>query len=225
MRLIDLSMTITEHWRWGYNRTLRHTLENGDDFRTSVLQLPAHAFTHVDTPLHCKPGGGPALDELDIGCYSGEAAVIDLSDIKPDQKITVERIKQNVNHIRQGDIILLKTCWDKQRDPQTKEYWTDAPFVSEEASVWLREQKPKAVGFDFPQDVILKQAATYVGCLPLSQSPTHIYLLMNDILLIEYLAGMSQITEKRIQFLALPLKLAGVEGCPVRAVALESWEE
>ncbi|HML33081.1 cyclase family protein [Sporomusa sphaeroides] len=224
MKLIDLSMTITEHWRWGYSRSLRHTLENGDDFRTSVLQLPAHAFTHVDTPLHCKQGA-PALEQLDVGCYSGEAAVIDLSDSKPDQEITVERIKQHAEHVKSGDIILLKTCWDTRRDPQTKEYWTDAPFVSEAAAVWLYEQKPKAVGFDFPQDVILKQAATYVGCLPMSQSPTHIHLLMKDIVLIEYLAGMSQITQKRIQFLALPLKLAGVEGCPVRAVAIDNWQE
>ena len=66
MKLIDLSFPIRDHWRWGYKQSLKHTLEAGDDFRASVMTLPAHAFTHVDTLLHCKPGGAPALDELPI---------------------------------------------------------------------------------------------------------------------------------------------------------------
>ena len=47
MELIDLSFPIRDHWRWGYKQSLKHTLEAGDDFRASVMTLPAHAFTHV----------------------------------------------------------------------------------------------------------------------------------------------------------------------------------
>lgn len=222
MELIDLSFPIRDHWRWGYKQSLKHTLEAGDDFRASVMTLPAHAFTHVDTLLHCKPGGAPALDELPVDTCSGAAAVIDLSHIGADHKITADDLKTNAKDIREGDIIILKTCWDKKRDIQSKEYWTDAPFVSEEAADWLYAQKPKAVGFDFPQDEILKQAATYKGCLPMSESTTHYALLLKGVFLIEYLAGLDQITEDRITFMALPLRLVGVEGCPVRAVAVKS---
>ena len=110
MELIDLSFPIRDHWRWGYKQSLKHTLEAGDDFRASVMTLPAHAFTHVDTLLHCKPGGAPALDELPVDTYSGAAAVIDLSHIGADHKITADDLKTNAKDIREGDIIILKTC-------------------------------------------------------------------------------------------------------------------
>ena len=222
MELIDLSFPIKDHWRCGYKQTLKNTLENGDDFRSSVMTLPAHAFTHVDTLLHCKPGGAPALDELPVDTYSGSASIIDLSFVDAGHKITATDLEEHAKDIKAGDIILLKTCWDKKRDVQSKEYWSDAPFVSEEAANWLLAKSPKAVGFDFPQDEILRQAATYKGCLPMSASTTHYALLLKGVFLIEYLAGLDQIKQDRITFMALPLKLVGVEGCPVRAVAIKS---
>ena len=56
MPLIDLSMSIQPHWRWqiGTSRALAH--EKGDPFQATVLTVPLHAFTHVDTPLHIEPG-------------------------------------------------------------------------------------------------------------------------------------------------------------------------
>ena len=95
MKLIDLSFPIQQHWRWGYDRVLKNTLEAGDDFRTSVMTLPAHAFTHVDTLLHCKPGGAPAIDELPVDNYCGTASIIDLSYVEADHKITVEDLEVN----------------------------------------------------------------------------------------------------------------------------------
>lgn len=222
MKMIDLSFMIQEHWRWGFTRTLKNRLEDGDDFRTSVFTLPAHCYTHVDTLLHCKPGGAPAIDELPVDTYSGEAVVIDLSYVGADHEITVEDLETHAPEIKEGDIVLLKTCWDTKRNIQSKEYWTDTPFVSEEAANWLCKKNPKAVGFDFPQDKILKQAATYKGCLPMSESTTHYALLLKGIFLIEYLAGLDKITSNRVQFIALPLKIAGAEGCPVRAVAVNN---
>lgn len=221
MNMVDLSFPIQPHWRWGFNTTLKHRLEDGDDFRASVFNLPAHCFTHVDTLLHCKPGGAPAIEELPVDTYSGEAAIIDLSYMDADHEITVEDLEKHAPEIKEGDIIILKTCWDTKRDIQGQDYWTDSPFVSEEAANWLYDKKPKAVGFDFPQDGILKQAATYKGCLPMSESTTHYALLLKGIFLIEYLAGMAQIHSSRVQFIALPLRIVGAEGCPVRAVAIE----
>ena len=116
MKIIDLSFPIQTHWRWGYEQKFKHLLENGDDFRASVMTLPAHAFTHVDTLLHCKPGGALAIDELPVDTYCGDAAVIDLSYIEQDHEITVADLEEHAKDIKKGDIILLKTCWDTKRD-------------------------------------------------------------------------------------------------------------
>ena len=55
----------------------------------------------------------------------------------------------------------------------------------------------------------------------MSESTTHYALLLKGVFLIEYLAGMQQIKDSRIRFMALPLNIVGAEGSPVRAVAVE----
>jgi arylformamidase len=219
MRRIDLSMTIKDHWRWKIDHTLRHDFERGDDFRSSILNIGAHAFTHVDTPLHCKPGSY-TLEGMDVFAYSGIASIIDLSFIRPNEEITLNHVLQDSSHVVPGEIILLKTCWDLQRDPNSKEYWTQAPYVSDEAALWLKEMNPKAVGFDFPQDYPLR-FIDRGGNFTLEESTTHKYLLLNGILHIEYLCNMAKIKKNRVELICLPLKLEGFEGAPARAVALE----
>ncbi len=224
MKLIDLSFPIREHWRWGFQLTLKHRLEDGDAFRSTVMTLPSHCYTHVDTLLHCKPGGAPALDELPVDAWSGKASVLDLTPvIRQDHAISRDDILKALPATHEkGDILLLKTCWETQRDISSKEYWTDAPYVTQEAARALLELAPRAVGFDFPQDVILKEAATRKGCLPMDGSTTHQELLLKGVFLIEYLCNLGALTRPRIDLLALPLRVVGGEGSPVRAVAVES---
>ncbi|MBP2625685.1 MAG: hypothetical protein H6Q68_396 [Firmicutes bacterium] len=218
MKIIDLSMTIKNHWRWNVTQTFRHHFDRGDDFRTSILQIPAHAFTHVDTSLHCQ-AGGPTLDQLDVFSYSGPATVIDLTFIQPNQEITAEHIRDNAGHVAEGDVILLKTCWDTHYEPDSKEYWTEAPYISDKASIWLNSIKPRVIGFDFPQDYAIKSITR--SSFTLEESTAHKHLLCNGVLFVEYLCNMSQISQEKVKFIALPLKLEGFEGGPVRAIAIE----
>ncbi|MBP1933353.1 cyclase family protein [Ammoniphilus resinae] len=221
MNVIDLSMTIRNHWRWKIEHVVQDFKE-GNDFRSSAFYMGAHAFTHVDTPLHCKSGEA-TIEQMAVDSYSGEAAVIDLSYKKPDDPITVEDL-QKAEHVRMNEkIILLKTCWDLHFSPDSKEYWIRAPYVTEEAAIWLRDKKPMVVGFDFPQDYPMKLIEG--GKFSLKEMPTHIHLLNEGILLVEYLCNMSQITGNRVQFLCLPLKFENSEGAPARAIVIENEEE
>ncbi|MDQ0218074.1 cyclase family protein [Peribacillus cavernae] len=216
---IDLSMTIKNHWRWKIDQELHHDFEQGDDFRTSIFKMGAHAFTHVDTPLHCKPDS-ITLGEIEVDAYSGSAAVVNISYKKADQPITVEDLLENGKHIQDNDIIILKTCWDDYYSPYSKEYWTESPYVTEGAAKWLRDKKPRVVGFDFPQDYNLKlvnQGSNW----KLEELTSHEYLLNNDILHIEYMCNMSKIKKDRIELICLPLKLEGFEGGPARVIAIE----
>lgn len=219
MKMIDLSMTIKNHWRWKVVHQLRHDFDRGDDMRSSIFEMGAHAFTHVDTPLHCNREG-ITLEKLSVDAYSGSAAIIDISYIKANEKITADDLKKNGTHVQENDIIILKTCWDEHYDPNSKEYWTEAPYVTEEAAKWLLEQKPRAVGFDFPQDYPLK-LIDRGGNFKLDELTTHKYLLNNGILHIEYLCNMKEVKSERIELIALPLKLEGFEGGPARIVAIE----
>ncbi|MET3507605.1 cyclase family protein [Halalkalibacter oceani] len=218
MKMIDVSMTARDHWRWKVTHDITSDFGEDSDFRSSRVQLSAHAFTHVDTPLHCKPGEN-TMEEMAADAYSGEAVVVDLSSKKADEAITVEDL-QNAGIKDHEKIIILKTCWDKTYGYETREFWSKAPYVTMEAAQWLLEKKPEAVAFDFPQDYPLKLIDSK-NPFQVKDMPTHELLLKNGILLIEYLCNLSQVTKERVQFICLPLKLEGFEGAPARAVVIE----
>lgn len=214
MKLIDLSMTIQPHWRWKVSRKLAGDFDKGDPFQISVISMPVHAFTHMDTPLHVQPDR-ITVEKVPIEHLAGPAAVLDLSFVQANQAISSNDLQNAGRHIQPGDIVLLKTGWDLKRDYLTREFWKDAPYLEEAAAAWLSDQDIKAVGFDFPQDYGIRN----IPIAPPDEQPTHHLVLKKGIYLIEYLCNLHQIDVDRVTFYALPLKIAGAEGGPVRAFA------
>jgi kynurenine formamidase len=217
MRLIDLSLTIQPHWRWNIEQ--KHILAHsaGDPYQATVLTLPMHAFTHVDTPLHIKPSE-ITIDEVPLESLIGNAIIFDLSYVDANQKIDRSDLEKVGGHLEKGDIILLKTAWDQRRNPMSREYWSEAPYVGEQAAIWLAKQPIKAVGFDFPQDYAIREIPQRHP-RP-EEMPTHHYILRKGIYLIEYLCNLHQITKQRFTFFAVPLKVCNAEGAPARSLAM-----
>ena len=216
MKLIDLSMSIQTHWRWPVKLEFLQSHEKGTDFQVCALNLSMHTFTHVDTPLHVMPNQ-ITIDQVSLDQLAGPAAILDLK-VGPNQPITEEVLKKAGGHIKPGDIVLLKTGWDLQRDWMTREFWTEAPYVDEKAATWLVGQKIKAVGFDFPQDYHIRDIPARHPRV--EELTTHSIILRRGIYLIEYLCNLHQIKVDRAEIFALPLKIAGAEGAPARVVAV-----
>jgi kynurenine formamidase len=216
MKLIDLTMSIQAHWRWPVKLEYLQGHEEGAEFQTTRINISMHTFTHVDTPLHVMPDQ-ITIDQVPLDQLTGPAAVLNLSDIRPNQAITEEMLKRAGRHVRQGDIVLLKTCWDRQRDWNSREFWTEAPYVDEKAATWLVGQPIKAVGFDFPQDYFIRDIPARHPAV--KELPTHHIILRRGIYLIEYLCNLHQIPVDRAEVYALPLKITGAEGAPARVIA------
>lgn len=53
-----------------------------------------------------------------------------------------------------------------------------------------------------------------------SEFPVHKILLKNDIIIIENICNLAQIDKKKFKLIAIPLKLLGASGSPVRALAI-----
>ena len=49
----------------------------------------------------------------------------------------------------------------------------------------------------------------------------HQTLFRGGVVIVEGLANLDQITQPEVEFIALPLKISGGDGCPVRAIAIE----
>ena len=221
MRIIDLSMPVEEgHFRWPVTRGRKGDFAKGDLFEATTIGTTCHGFTHMDAPSNMV-SGGPTLDDLDLSRVVGPAAVIDLSDISPDQEITSAHLERSASHMQDGQIALFRTCWDGQRDWRTEAYWREAPWMSASACQWLLERRPSAVAFDFPQDWTIRRVLDG-EMRPIKEHVTHDILLRNGVTLIEYLVGTAAIETEHVFLCALPIRIPGSDGAPARVVA---WTE
>jgi kynurenine formamidase len=172
----------------------------------------------MDSPRHFFAGGGTTSD-IPLEVTVGEAAVVDLTPIAPNQTITAERLAAAAGHVRGGDIVVLKSCWDEQRSRRTPEFWTEAPYLSREAALWLLERGPRAVAFDFPQDYTIR-LLLQGEIRPVEEHVTHDVLLKNGVILMEYLCNTAALTAPRTFLCCLPLKVPNADGAPARVIAL-----
>ncbi len=218
-QIIDLTLPIEEHFRWGVERRLKGDLAKGDNFQVTWLGLPVHAFTHMDAPRHMVPQG-PTTSEVGLERVVGEAAVVDLSGIAPDTAIEPALLAEKGTHIRAGDIVLLKTCWDQVASLHAPEFWTTAPYLTREACGWLLDRDIKALGVDFPQDYPIRGLLTGQSA-PITDFVSHDVLLRAGVILIEYLCNLAALETERTFVFALPLKVPEADGAPARVIA---WE-
>ena len=220
MNIIDLSMPVdTGHFRWPVERGKKGDFAGGDLFEASWLRTSCHGFTHMDAPRHMVPGG-PTLDSLDLARVVGPAAIIDLSDVTPKEEITAARLAPAAGHLQSGEIALLRTGWDQQRDWKTEAFWRDAPYLSRCACEWLLDRRPTACAFDFPQDYTIRLLLDG-EVRPIPEHVSHDVLLRNGVTLIEYLVNTMAVPGSRTFLAALPVRLAGADGAPARVIAID----
>jgi kynurenine formamidase len=214
-RIIDLSLPISEDLpRWRVEVTKGFPQHC---YQSTTVKMPIHTATHIDAPLHFIEGGA-SIDQVPLEMTMGEASVVDLSYIGENEGIMPDDLERNGEHIREGDFVLLRTDWP-DRTWGRAEFWSKAPYLTENGARWLAERKPKAVGCDFPQDHVIRRLG---GKEPeRDEFVVHNVFLTKGILNVEYLTNLKSIRVKRCWFMAIPLKFSGLEGSPVRAIAIE----
>lgn len=217
--IIDLSVTIEDHFRWPVERRKKGDHAKGDLAEVTWLGWPVHGFTHMDSPRHYF-ADAITTDDIPLDTTIGDATVFDLEPVEPNEAITPARFAHAANYLQEGDIALMRTCWDTQRSLKDRSFWTAAPYLTRDAALWLLDRKVKAVAFDFPQDYPIRGLLDGKQA-PLEEHVTHDILLRNGVILIEYLGNTKAITQPRVWFCCLPLKVPAADGAPARVIAIE----
>ena len=220
MRVVDLSYPIRSHFRWAVRTELRSSHAKGDLFQATALTISCHAFTHVDAPVHFLPGGRH-IAEVPVDQWVGDAAVVDLNHIGANTEVTGAVLERQAQHVRTGDIVLLRTDWPKRVSVETEGFWRDAPYTGQTACDWLIQRKVKAVGYDYPADYCIRTMIfDPQKTLRREDHTTHYAFFHAGIAVVEYLTNLDQIGVPRCRFVALPLPIQGADGSPVRAIAI-----
>ena len=218
---IDLSHTLEEdipawptHARFG--RTLHESQAHGDVATHYGLTLSEHTGTHMDAPLHFISDGSAhyGTDEIPLDRLAGRAATIDATDLGPDDLFGVDRIEAWAHQhgpIEPKDHVLIRYGWDVRwtTGPEGRRFLEDWPGLSREAAEYLVAMGVSLVGCD---TMAIDAAGT-------TENLAHHALLGNEVYVVENLKNLDRLPPFSY-FMALPLKIKGGSGSPVRAVAL-----
>ncbi|MQL54444.1 cyclase family protein [Acidianus ambivalens] len=169
-----------------------------EDYVIHSLLLSTHTGTHVDVPFHFIRDG-KKLDEIDLTRFSGKAYVLDAEG----KDIHSLELPSSV------DILLIYTGSSKL----WKNGWTMDNYatINEEFAKLIVRKGYKLVGIDSPS---------------IGNSKVHRILLSNEILIVENLSSnLEKIKGKVVDFISLPLPIKGVDGSPIRAIAVVRNDE
>lgn len=185
-----------------------------------------HGGTHIDAPVHFAEGR-QAVDQIPLDRLVGPALVIDVSAAtatNPDYQVTVadlEAFEQAHGRIASDAIVLIRTGYstrwpDAARYLGTAERGADAvaklhfPGLHPDAAKWLVSTRPiKAIGID--------TASIDYGQSTLFES--HRTLYAENIPAFENLTALERLPATGAFVVALPMKIGGGSGAPLRAVA------
>ena len=184
-----------------------------------------HGGTHIDAPVHFAQGA-LSVDRLPLEQLIGEGVVVDVTAPaakNADYLVTVadlEAHERRYGRIPQGAIVLLNTGRaglypDRERYMGTAERGEDAigklhfPGLSKEGAEFLVERRIGAVGIDTPS-IDYGQSKTFEA---------HVTLMTNNIPAFENVADMSLLPPTGATIIALPMKIEGGSGGPLRIVA------
>jgi kynurenine formamidase len=209
--------------------SLRWRSRNGN--RTSTLSTSVHVGTHVDAPNLYYPFGD-TIDKVPLDRLCGTAVVLDVT--RDDWgEISAADLAAQPMEVRPGDIVILRTGWHRFFEDEER-YILKPPGLTRDGVDWLAARYVKMVGADSPSPEHIFMRSRYWRELRadvfggLSIDPTiwpasygHKTLLAQGICLLEGLGGqIDQIVGTRVELLALPLMLDGVEAAQARVVAL-----
>lgn len=168
------------------------------------VNMGLHNGTHMDAPFHFLPGGFTIEKTPLERCFS-RVTLVRLEGLKPKHEITVSHLSPFQESLQETKRLVIHSGWSKKwRDP---DYFSDHPFLGVDAAQWLLDLDVDLVGLDFPS----------VDHPPFA---THLLWLGANATIVENLTNLEQIGAFQFTLIALPLPFSGMDGSPVRAVAI-----
>ena len=203
----------------------RGQTEGGWFYSANAFSTPEHGGTHLDAPIHFAEKGQTS-DLIPIDKLIGPAVVIDItakSSSDPDYRLTRDDVlafERQHGRIREGTIVLLRTGWSS-RWPDRKRYLGDdtpgdatrlhfPSFGEEAAKLLVEERGAEAIGVDVAS-IDYGQSKDFI---------VHRIAAARNVPELENLTALDKLPPTGATLIALPMKIEGGSGGPVRVIAI-----
>jgi len=201
--------------------------EKGYYYSANKFSAPEHGGTHMDAPIHFAKDG-TTIDEISLDQLIGPAVIIDVSKEtlkNNDYQISIRDFtiwESSYGKIRDETIVLLHTGYGRYWPDRLKYLGTDKtgkealsdlhfPGLHPDAANWLVEnRKINAIGLD-TQSIDYGKSQFF---------ETHRILCTKNIPFFENVANLDKLPAIGTLVIALPMKIKGGSGAPLRLVAI-----
>jgi kynurenine formamidase len=232
-RLVDLTHAFgagTLYWPTSPNGFRLEQLAFGPTpggyfYSAYAFSAPEHGGTHLDAPIHFAAGGTTA-DRVPLEQLVAPAVVIDVSTkaaADPVYRLTRDDVlafERRYGRIGRGTIVLLRTGWSS-RWPDRQAYFGDATpgdasklrfpsYGAEAVAMLVRDRGIAALGVDV--------ASIDYG--PSTDFAVHRVASAANVPGFENLTRLDELPPTGSVVIALPMKIEGGSGGPLRAIAL-----
>ncbi len=231
--LVDLSHDYSEQtvfWPTAESFKLEKVADGITDkgyyYSANNFATSEHGGTHIDAPIHFAQGHR-GVDEIPLDQLVGAAIVVDVTaacESQADYQVTTGDFttwEQSNGAIAPGAIVLIRTGYSR-RWPDAARYLGTAergdaavaklhfPGLHPDAARWLVDRRIKAVGLD-TASIDYGQSTMY---------ESHRILYERDIPAFENLTNLDRLPARGAFIVALPMKIKGGSGAPLRAIAI-----
>ena len=211
MKIWDISRTLSDdlaEWPGDepFHFRLTRKIAEGQSVNLGAIGMSVHNGTHGDARFHFDTNG-ESIEKAPLEIYLGRAAVVDLTEAFSQSKekhlITVEDLQPHSEDIAESSRLLLKTG----RWSDSTVFPNQIPVIAANVPSWLQKNGVKLLGLDLPS----------VDEIDSKSLLNHHALAGAGIAIVESL-NLSGVGPGIYNFAALPLKIAGGDGAPMRAV-------
>ncbi len=232
-KIVDLSHTYdanTVYWptdRQGFEleKLEEGVTDGGWFYAANRFETAEHGGTHLDAPIHFARGKRTA-DEVPLSQLIGPLVVVDVTAkaaADSDYRVTVadlESWESKYGRIPDGAIVAMRSGWSERWPDRAEVLGTAVAgdtanlhfpgFSAESARFLVEKRKIGAVGVDTPS----------IDHGPSKDFIVHQIVNGANLAGLENLARLEDVPESGATIVALPMKIGGGSGAPVRAIAL-----
>jgi len=200
-RIVDLSVRLVPGQEARRLEIRRGIIESDDTFMHEI-DMMSHVGTHVEAPAHFYEGGKD-ITELPLHRFLGRAVLLNLTHLQPRADIAPADLERAAaDTCVEGAILVLHS--PHQGD--------QAPNLTREAAEWMAQRNCQMLAI-----------GNTVGLGKNAQVTREVHdaLMSADVPFLEVLSGLDDLRQREFILVALPLKIAGLDSSPVRAIAIE----
>ena len=211
MTIYDISLTISSDLpTWPGDPWLEldrfESMDKGSSYNATRMSSCVHIGTHVDAPRHFIKDGR-TIEQLPLEILTGPCYVVQLPD--GIEAITAEVLDRTEITSEMKRVLFGTSNSHHWAKGQTK-FQTEFVAITEDGAEWLVGRGVQLVGVD------------YLSVAPYAESiPTHTVLLQAGVIVVEGL-NLSNVMRGFYELYCLPLKIAGSDGAPARAILIQS---